>query len=44
LKEYDKLELRMEKLEDECGLATPPDELEENRKEIEKDFTQGSGI
>ena len=44
LKEQDKLEERLEKLESLSGLVTPPDELEENRKEIEKDFTQGSGI
>jgi serine O-acetyltransferase len=44
LKEYDGLEKRLEKLEEECGLATPPDELVESREEIEKEFTEGGGI
>jgi serine O-acetyltransferase len=41
LKEYNGLEKRLEKLEEECGLATPPDELVESRQEIEKEFTEG---
>ncbi len=44
LREYDGFEQRLEKLEEECGLATPQDELEESRKEIEKEFTEGGGI
>ncbi len=44
LKEYDGLEQRLEKLEEECGLTTPPDELQESRHEIEKEFQQGGGI
>ncbi len=44
LKEYDGLEQRLEKLEEECGLTTPPDELQESREEIEKEFDQGGGI
>jgi serine O-acetyltransferase len=44
LKEYDGLEKRLEKIEEECGLATPPDELRESRQEIEKEFTEGGGI
>jgi serine O-acetyltransferase len=44
LKEYNGLERRLEKLEEECGLTTPPDELEESRQEIEKEFDEGWGI
>jgi serine O-acetyltransferase len=44
LKEYDGFEQRLEKLEEECGLATPKDELEESRKEIKKEFAEGEGI
>jgi serine O-acetyltransferase len=44
LKDQHKLEQRLEKLESLSGLATPPDELEESRQEIEKEFTQGGGI
>ena len=44
LKEQDKLEERLKKLEVTCGLVTPPDELEEKRQELEKEFTQGGGI
>jgi serine O-acetyltransferase len=44
LKEYDGLEKRLEKLEEESGLAIPPDELQESRQEIEKEFTEGGGI
>jgi serine O-acetyltransferase len=44
LKEYDGFEQRLEKLEEECGLATPQDELEESRKEIKEEFDQGGGM
>jgi serine O-acetyltransferase len=43
LKEYNGLERRLEKLEEECGLTTPPDELEKSRQEIEKEFDQAGG-
>lgn len=44
LKEQDKLEERLEKLEEICGIAVLPDELRESRREMEKDFSQGGGI
>jgi serine O-acetyltransferase len=44
LKEQQKLEQRLVKLEDLSGLVTPQDELEESRQEIEKEFNQGGGM
>jgi serine O-acetyltransferase len=44
LKEQDKLEERLKKLEITSGLVSPQDELEERRLEIEKEFVQGGGI
>jgi len=44
LKEYEKLEERLEKLENLSGLATPEDELKEIRQEIVREFSQGEGI
>jgi serine O-acetyltransferase len=44
LKEQDKLEERLERLEGASGIVTPRDELEEERKKIESDFSRGGGI
>ncbi len=44
LREQRRLEDRLEKLEISTGVAAPRDELEEKRREIEKDFSQGGGI
>lgn len=42
--EQDKLEERLERLESLGGLEIPRDELEDKRKEIVKEFSQGGGI
>lgn len=42
--EQEKLEERLERLEGLSGLEIPADELEEKRKEIVKEFSQGDGI
>jgi len=42
--EQGKLEERLKRLEGISGLVTPADELEEKRKEIVKEFSQGGGI
>ena len=44
LKEQDKLEERLERLEGASGIVTPSDELKEERKKIENDFSRGDGI
>lgn len=44
LKEQDKLEERLNRLESSSGIAAPRDELKEHRKKIERDFSQGGGI
>ena len=44
LKNQHNLEERLKKLENLSGLAIPQDNMEEERREIEKEFAQGSGI
>jgi serine O-acetyltransferase len=44
LKEQSKIEDRMKKLEDVCGLSAPADDLVEVRQEVEKEFHTGDGI
>jgi len=44
LKDQQSFEERIKKLEVTCGLLTPQDGLEEQIKEIEKEFAQGEGI
>lgn len=44
LKEQEKLEKRLKKLEDLSGLVAPVDELKGKRKEIKKEFGKGGGI
>jgi serine O-acetyltransferase len=44
LKEQSKIEERMKKLEDVCGLSAPEDELVDVRQEVEKEFHTGDGI
>ncbi|MBI2287478.1 MAG: serine O-acetyltransferase [Chloroflexi bacterium] len=44
LKEQDKLEERLSKLENISGLKAPEDELEEMRREIVTEFGRGEGI
>lgn len=44
LKEQDKLEDRLKKLESLSGLIAPKDELRDRRREIAKEFSQGEGI
>ncbi|MDP6127257.1 MAG: serine O-acetyltransferase [Dehalococcoidales bacterium] len=44
LKEQDKLENRLKRVEDLSGLLVPEDELKELRQEMVKEFNQGEGI
>ncbi|MDP6501120.1 MAG: serine O-acetyltransferase [Dehalococcoidales bacterium] len=44
LKEQDKLENRLKRVEDLSGLLVPEDELKELRQEVVKEFNQGEGI
>jgi len=44
LKEQDKLEERLRRLESSSGIVAPKDELRERRREIEREFSQGEGI
>ena len=44
LKEQDKLEERLRRLESSSGIAVSNNELAERRKEIEREFSQGEGI
>lgn len=44
LKDHHKLEERLKKLESLSGIPTPPDDIEKQIEEIEKDFSKGGGI
>ena len=44
LREQDKLEERLERLEGLTGVAAPTDELAETRRKIKREFSQGGGI
>ncbi len=44
LKEQDKLEERLKKLESSSGITVHKDELKKRRRALEKDFSQGEGI
>jgi len=44
LKEQDKLEERLHRLESDSGVTVPADELKEKREEIARDFNEGGGI
>ena len=44
LREQDKLEERLRRLEGASGISSPEDELKETRKKIETEFSQGGGI
>jgi len=44
LREQDKLEERLRRLERASGISPPEDELKETRKKIETEFNQGGGI
>ncbi len=44
LKEQERLEERLKRLESSSGIVAPKDELREIRKEIEREFSQGGGI
>lgn len=44
LREQDKLEERLRRLERASGISPPEDELKETRKKIETEFSQGGGI
>jgi len=44
LKEQDKLEERLKRLESSSGITVFNNELAEKRKEIEREFSQGEGI
>ncbi len=44
LKEQDKLEERLKKLEGLSGMIVPEDELRDERREVAKEFSQGGGI
>ncbi len=44
LKEQDKLEERLHRLENASGVTVPADELRERRQEIVRDFSEGGGI
>lgn len=44
LKEQDKLEERLKRLESSSGIAVSPDELKEKRRKIEREFNKGGGI
>ncbi len=44
LREQDKLEERLERLEGLTGVAAPTDELAETRRKIKREFNQGGGI
>lgn len=44
LKEQDKLEERLKRLEISSGMAAVPDELSKERKKLERKFSQGEGI
>ncbi len=44
LREQDKLEERLRRVESSSGISTPEDELEEERLKVEQGFSQGGGI
>jgi len=44
LKEQNKLEERLKRLESSSGIATSPDELSKEKRKIERQFRQGEGI
>ena len=44
LKEQDKLEERLRRLESSSGIVAPKDELRARRKKVERDFSRGGGI
>ena len=44
LKDHHKLEERLKKLESLSGISTPPDEMQKQIEEMEKEFSQGGGI
>jgi serine O-acetyltransferase len=44
LREQDKVEERLKKLEDLAGVVAPEDELVEMRMEVVREFSQGEGI
>jgi serine O-acetyltransferase len=44
LKEQDKLDERLKQLESTVGIVAPPDELTEEKKKIESEFSLGGGI
>jgi len=44
LREQDKLEERLRRLEISAGVVVPADELAKRRREIEREFSQGEGI
>jgi len=44
LREQDKIQERLKRLESSSGIAVSKDELAERRKEIERDFSRGEGI
>ena len=44
LREQDRLEERLKRLESSSGMVAPEDELRERRREIEREFSQGGGI
>jgi serine O-acetyltransferase len=44
LKEQDKLEERLRRLESASGVTIPPDELKKKLEEIARDFNEGGGI
>jgi serine O-acetyltransferase len=44
LREQDRLEERLKRLESSSGMVAHKDELRERRREIEREFSQGGGI
>jgi len=44
LREHDKLEERLKRLESSSGIVAPKDETREERRKIESEFIQGGGI
>ena len=44
LKEQERLEERLRRLESSSGMVAPKDELRKRRREIEREFSQGEGI
>jgi len=44
LREQDRLEERLKKLESSSGIVAPTDELGETKRKIEREFSQGEGI